>query len=168
MLDTNAQIKKIWGESELLKGLMNKKIEFSKRQEENKLVMKQMFKSLDEANLNSNDEILELESLENKLVNNLEITNSIQSSLDNLNNFNHDEPSVSFFINQSIKNINKTADFDSKINEFREKLLSIQADVEDLICSLNTYLQDIENHESNLSEIQKRLFFLKNLEELFH
>ena len=167
LLDTNAKIKKIWGESELLKAEMNNKIEFSKRQEENKLVMKQMLKSLDEANLNSSDEILELESLENKLVNNLEITNSIQSTLDDLNNFNHDEPSVSFFINQSIKNVNKTADFDLKINEFREKLLSIQADVEDLICSLNTYLQDIENHESNLSEIQKRLFFLKNLERTF-
>ena len=28
-------------------------------------------------------------------------------------------------------------------------------------------MQDIDNNESNLSEIQKRLFFLKNLERLF-
>jgi len=70
-------------------------------------------------------------------------------------------------INQSIKILNKTADFDFKIQKFREKLLNIHADVEDLIFALNSYLQDIENYESNLPEIQKRLFFLKNLERTF-
>jgi len=39
--------------------------------------------------------------------------------------------------------------------------------IEDLIVDLNLYLQEIENHESNLPEIQKRLFFLKNLERTF-
>ena len=126
-----------------------------------------MLKSLEEADLNSSEEILELELLENKLVNNLEINNSIKSSLENLNNFSHDEPSVTSLINQSIKNLNKTADFDLKIQKFREKLLNIQTDVEDLIFDLNSYLQEIENHESNLPEIQKRLFFLKNLERTF-
>ena len=58
-------------------------------------------------------------------------------------------------------------DFDLKIHEFREKLLNIQSDVEDLIFALKSYLQDIENNESNLPEIQKRLFFLKNLERTF-
>jgi len=165
--DTSAMIKKIWGESQILKGLMNEKIDSSRKQEENNLVIKQMLKSLEEANLNSSEEILELESLENKLVNNLEINNSIQSSLENLNNFSHDEPSVSFLINQSIKVLNRTADFDCKIQKFREKFLHIQADVEDLIFDLNSYIEDIEHHESNLPEIQKRLFFLKNLEKTF-
>ena len=32
---------------------------------------------------------------------------------------------------------------------------------------LNSYFQDVENQESNLPEIQKRLFFLKNLERTF-
>ena len=70
-------------------------------------------------------------------------------------------------INQSIKILNKTANFDLKIQKFREKLLNINADVEDLIFDLNSYMQEIENYESNLSEIQKRLFFLKNLERTF-
>jgi len=144
-----------------------KKIESSKKQEENNFVIKQMLKSLEEANLNSNEEIFELESLENKLINNLEINNSIQSSLENLNNFSHDQPSVAFLINQSIKLLNKTSDFDLKIQQFREKLLNIQADVEDLILALNSYLQDIDNHESDLPAIQERLFFLKNLERTF-
>ena len=146
---------------------MSEKIESFKKQEENNLVIKQMLKSLEEANLNSCEEILELELLENKLVNNLEINNSIKSSLDNLNNVSHEEPSVAFLINQSIKNLNRTSNFDLKIEGFREKLLQIQTNVEDLIFDLNSYIQDIDNHESNLSEIQKRLFFLKNLERTF-
>jgi len=78
---------------------MDEKIEFSRNQEEKNLAIKHMLKSLEEADLNSSEEILELELLENKLVNNLEINNSIKSSLENLNNFSHDEPSVTSFIN---------------------------------------------------------------------
>ncbi len=164
---TSERIKKIWEESEVLKRLMNQKIESSKNQEENNLAVKQMLKSLEEADLNSKEEILELESLENKLVNNLEINNSIKSSLENLNSFSHDQPSVTSLINQSIKILNKTADFDLKIQKFREQLLNIHAEVEELNFALSSYLQDIENYESNLPEIQKRLFFLKNLERTF-
>ncbi len=165
--DTSERIKSIWRESEELRKLMNEKIEFSRDQEEKNLANKNMLKSLEEADLNSSEEILELELLENKLVNNLEINNSIKSSLENLNNFSHDEPSVTSFINQSLKLLNKTADFDLKIQKFREKLLNIHDDVEDLIFDLKSYLQEMENYESNLPEIQKRLFFLKNLERTF-
>jgi len=165
--DISERIKSIWRESEELTILMNEKIEFSRNQEEKNLAIKHILKSLEEADLNSSEEILELELLENKLVNNLEINNSIKSSLENLSNFSHDEPSVTSLINQSIKLLNKTADFDSKIQKFREKLLNIHAHVEDLIFDLNSYLQEIENYESNLPEIQKRLFFLKNLERTF-
>ncbi len=165
--DTSERIKSIWGETKVLKGLMNEKIELSRNQQEKNLVIKHMLKSLEEANLNSSEEILELELLESKLLNNLEINNSIKSSLENLNNFSHEVPSVTSLINQSIKILNKTTDFDLKIQKFREKLLNIHADVEDLIFDLNSYLQDMENYESNLPEIQKRLFFLKNLERTF-
>ena len=92
---------------------MDEKIEISRNQEEKNLAIKQMLKILEEADLNSSEEILELELLQNKLVNNLEINNSIKSSLENLNNFSHDEPSVTFLINKSIKTLNKTANFDS-------------------------------------------------------
>jgi len=163
----SANIKQIWQESESLKGLMNEKIESARKQEESNLLSKQTLNCLEEANLSSSEEILELELQENKLVNNLQINNSIKSSLENLNNYGHDDPSVSFLINQSIKSLSKTADLDLKIQEFKEKFLNIQADVEDLILSLSSYLQDIENNESNLPEIQKRLFFLKNLERTF-
>jgi len=123
--DTSERIKSIWREREELRRLMNEIIEFSRNQEEKNLAFKQMLKSLEEADLNSSEEILELELLENKLVNNLEINNSIKSTLENLNNFNHDQPSATSLINQSIKLLNKTADFDLKIQKFREKLLNI-------------------------------------------
>ena len=165
--DTNAEIKKRWSESKVLKLLINEKIESIRKQDENNLVLKHMLKSLEEANLNSQREILELESLENKLVNNLEINNSIQSALNNLNDYSHEEPSVSSLINKTIKNLNRAADFDLNIQIFREKLLNIQTDVENLIFALNTYINDVDKNESNLSEIQKRLFFLKNLERTF-
>ena len=165
--NTSIKIKKIWEEIRGLEELINTKRESSMKKEENNLVMKEMLKILEQANLNSMEEILELETLENKLVNNFDINNSIKSSLDNLNNFSHDQPSIAFLINQSIKNLNKITDFDLKIQKFRDKFLNIQADVEDLIFSLNSYIQNIENHDSNLPEIQKRLFFLKNLERTF-
>ena len=79
--DTSPKIKNLWQESQVLQRLMNEKIESSRKQEENNLISKQILKSLEEANLDSEEEILELELLENKLVNNLEINNSIQSSL---------------------------------------------------------------------------------------
>ena len=164
---TSEEIKRIWGEIEFLGGLIKEKTECSRQQEENNLVIKEMLDILEQANINSKDEILELESLENKLVNNLEINNSIKASLDNLSNFSHDKPSVAFLINQSIKNFNRTADFDHKITKFRQQLLDIQSAVENLIFALNSYINDVENDESDLPEIQKRLFFLKNLERTF-
>jgi len=84
--DNSVKIKNIWRESQILKGLMTEKIESSRKKEESNLVIQQMLDTLEEANLDSNEEIVELEILENKLVNNLEINSSIQSSLNNLNN----------------------------------------------------------------------------------
>ena len=47
------------------KELMDEKIEISKNQEEKNLAIKHMLKSLEEADLNSSEEILELELVEN-------------------------------------------------------------------------------------------------------
>ena len=52
---------------------MDEKIEFSRNQAEKNLVIKHMLNSLEDADLNSNEEILELELLENKLVNILKL-----------------------------------------------------------------------------------------------
>ena len=128
--ETNKELKKVWGEIELLRELINAKKESSRKKEENNLVMKEMLQILEQANLNSGDEILDLETLQNKLVNNFEINNSIQLSLENLNNFCHDQPSIVFLINKSIKNLSRIADFDLEVQKFRDKFLNILADVE--------------------------------------
>ena len=47
LIDTNANIKKIWEESQVLKRLMNEKIESSRKQEENNLITKQILKTLE-------------------------------------------------------------------------------------------------------------------------
>ncbi len=165
--ETNANIKDEWKKCTTLKRLMLEKIELSKKQQENNLAIKEMFNLLEEANLSAVDEILELESQEKKLANSLSINNSIQRTLKYLNNFRDDEPSVAVLIDQSIKDINKSAEFDLKINEFKEKLFIIQDYVENLIFELNSYIQQEESSEVSLEDIQKRLFFLKNLERTF-
>jgi len=61
--DTSVMIKIIWGESKVLKGLMNEKIESSRKKETYNLAVKQMLNSLEEADLKSSEEIFELELL---------------------------------------------------------------------------------------------------------
>jgi len=67
--ETSERIKSIWGETKVLKGLMDEKIEFSRNQEEKNLAIKHMLKSLEEADLNSNlfqlSEIVEIELINN-------------------------------------------------------------------------------------------------------
>ena len=164
---TNQKIKNIWKKSEGLKQLMREKIDAARSREENDIAIKEMFKILDEANLQSASEMMDLESLENRLANNFEITNSVQLVLNNLNNFSHEQPSIGFLISQSLKQLNKVGEYDAKLQEFTDKLLSIQNDLENLNFELNSYITQFESSDINLDEIQKRLFFLKNLERTF-
>ena len=46
-------------------------------------------------------------------------------------------------------------------------MISFQIDVEDFILELKSYIQQADNCDRNLEEVQKRLFFLKNLERTF-
>ena len=63
---------------------MKEKKEALKTQEQNDLAIKEMFQILDKANLNSSNEILELEKQENLLAHNFDINKSIQAALNNL------------------------------------------------------------------------------------
>ncbi len=163
----NCQIKKLWQEFQTLKKRRDEKIKLSKRKEENNFAIKEMYKMLEEANLNSCDEIFELKSKESRLSNNFDINKSIGLSLDNLNNYRSEAPSVSFLITESIKQLNKVVQFDTRINALNENLISIQSDVENLILALTDYSEQLENEDINLEDIQKRLFYLQNLERTF-
>ena len=163
----NLNVKNTWKKIQLLKNLVKEKVELSKKQKEKNLAVKEMFNILEQADLNSSEEIFELEAQESRLANNYEINNSINALLQNLTNYREEEPSAEFFIGNSIKIINKTAEYDTKIQEFREKLISIQSDFENLVLELNLYIQQVETSDICLEDIQKRLFFLKNLERTF-
>ncbi len=165
--ELNFKIKNIWKENIALKLLMREKIESSKKQEEKMLEMKEMYRMLDQANLNSRDEIFDLEIQEKKIANKFLIKECILSLLNNLNNINDEDHSVSFTIGRSIKQISKIVEFDKLLVGFKDKLLNIQNDLEGLIFDLNTYIQDQEEIDMSLGEIQNRLFFLKNLERTF-
>ena len=114
--------------------LLKEKTELSRKQEKINLVNKEMFNILEQANLNSIEEISELELFE-KDYHNLEIRNSIKASLKNLENFIKMNLQ-SLLIDQSIKNFNKTSEFDLKIQDFRENFINIQRDIENLIFGL--------------------------------
>ena len=163
----NLEVKNTWKKYEKLKETVQEKRDFLKRQNENNKAIQEMFNILDQANLNSSNEIIELELLENRLVNNFQINNSIQEVLNNLNYSSQEMPSVAGLVSQSIKHLNKISSFDKKIKEFEEKLLSVQIDIESLIFELKRFVEEVESFDMRLEEIQKRLFLLKNLERTF-
>ncbi len=163
----NFQIKNIWQEFQNLIKRREDMMQSYKQKEENNFAIKEMYKILEEANLNSGDEISELRSKELRLSNNFDINNSIQLSLDNLNSYKNEAPSVSHLIAQSIKQLSKVIQFDSKIKDLNENLINIQSDVENLIFALTEYSEELENEDISLEEIQKRLFYLQNLERTF-
>ena len=163
----NFQIKNIWHQYQTLKKRREEYLQSFKKKEENNFAIKNMYNILKDANLNSGDEIVELKSKEYRLSNNFDIRNSIKLSLDNLNNYKNDSPSVSALISQSIKQLSKVVEFDSKINDLNDNLINIQNEVENLIYALSEYLEQVENEDITLEEIQKRLFYLQNLERTF-
>ncbi len=163
----NLQIKNIWQELQILKKRREEKMQLCKKNEENNFVIQEMYKMLEEANLNSSDEISELQRKELRLSNNFDINNSIRLSLDNLNSYKNEVPSVSYLIAQSIKELSKVIQFDSNIDDLNENLINIQNDLENLIFALTEYSGELENEDISLEEIQKRLFYLQNLERTF-
>ena len=163
----NLEVKKIWNNLEKLKASKIEKTELFEKQKENNKAFKQMFNILDQADLSSSEEIQDLQSLENKLANNFQIKSSIKEILNNLNNCSQDKPSVDFLITDSIKHIKKISNFDRTIQQFTQKLISFQIDVEDFILDLKSYIQQADNCDTSLEEVQKRLFFLRNLERTF-
>ena len=136
----NLEVKKIWNNLEKLKASKIEKTELFEKQKENNKAFKQMFNILDQADLSSSEEIQDLQSLENKLANNFQIKNSIKEILNNLNNSSQDKPSVDFLITDSIKHIKKISNFDRTIQQFNQKLIGFQIDVEDLILDLKSYV----------------------------
>ena len=163
----NLEIKEKWEEFTTLRRIRDEKMQSIKNKEQKTLAIKEMFKILEEANLNSDDEITELKSKELRLSNNFDINNAMQLSLSNLSNSTSEVSSVSILISESIKHLNKIVSFDPKIQHLKDNLINIQNEVENLIFGIAEYLEQVENEDIGLQEIQTRLFFLQNLERTF-
>ena len=164
---TNFQIKNIWYEFQILKKKREEKMKLLKKKEENNYAIKEMYTMLEQANLNSCNEITQLKSKEFKLSNNFEISKSLELTLNNLNNYKNELPSVSSLIAESIKHLSRVVDFDSEIMDLKEMLVKIQSDLENLIYVLIDYTGRVVDEDISLEEIQKRLFYLQNLERTF-
>ena len=122
---------------------------------------------LEEADLNNKDEINDLKAEEIKLANNVELNSAVKEVLSKFDNYGSEVLTVDSLINESIKKLTKISKYDSTINDFSEKLIKIQEQINYLICNLHDYLNSIDNREDSLATIQKRLYDLQNLEKTF-
>ena len=164
--DINLQVKNLWNELTLLKKAINNKVSQLKKHEETIFAMEKLLKILEEANLDSENEILELKSKELKLANNYDLCNSIKTTFQYLNS-SSDLSSVNTLVYESIKELNKVSKYDHVIEEYINKLIAIQNQTEEIIYSLSEYLKVSNNNDEQLSTVQKRLFDLQNLEKTF-
>ena len=122
--------------------------------------------TLSEYNKNSIDELDDHNDNTNNNHNDTLIPSDLESSKPLLNSSNTNDSNNDNNGDKSNSNSNPENEF-AFVIKFREMLLNIQAEVEHLIFSLNSYLHDMDSNDFNLPEIQKRLFFLKNLERTF-
>ena len=163
----NCQVKKIWAEMVSLKNEIKVKSLQIDKEEEHDFANEKLLKILEESNLNNKDEIFELKSKELKLANNFDLCNAIQNSLKHFNSSLIESPSVNSLIYDSIKELSKVSKYDLVIDEYLDKLITIQKQIDEIIYLFSEYLNNAQNDDNQLSIVQKRLFDLQNLEKTF-
>ena len=122
---------------------------------------------LEESNLINEDEIILLKAKQLKLANNYELKNKLNLISSFLCDFRNDNNCANSYISESIKNLNRLTKYDQSIQNLSDKLINAQIQIEEVVFSITTYLESIENEEDNLEEVQARLFKLQNLEKTF-
>jgi len=122
---------------------------------------------LEEANLVNEDEIILLKTKQLKLANNYELKNKLNLILSFLSDFRDNNTCANSFISESIRYLNRITKYDQSILNLSDKLTNAQTLIEEVVLSISSYLDSIENDEDNLEEVQARLFKLQNLEKTF-
>ncbi len=122
---------------------------------------------LEESNLINEDEIILLKAKQLKLANNYELKNKLNLISSFLCDFRNDDNCANSYISESIKNLNRLTKYDQLIKNLSDKLINAQIQIEEVVFSITTYLESLENEEDNLEEVQARLFKLQNLEKTF-
>jgi len=165
--EINTRVKTTWRECKLIQENLSFKLKKLKNDREKFDNSSKILKILEDANLDDINEIEFLRIKQIKLANNVELKNLIEDSLAILDNTNNESNSIVSNIYKINKFIKKVVQYDQIANNFYDQLISIQSQVEDLKLSLNQYLYEIDNDDSNLQVVQQRIFELQNIEKSF-
>jgi len=152
--------------SDLRKNIESKLILIEKNKE-NYFANTKILQILEEANLINDDEIILLKRKQMKLANNYELKNKLNLILSFLSDLNTDNNCANSFISESIKYLNRLIKYDQSIQSLSDKLINSQTQIEEVVLSIASYLESIENEDENLEEVQARLFKLQTLEKTF-
>ncbi len=164
--DLKINIRETYRQLNDLKENIENKTQLIQKNKENYFANTKILQILEESNLINEDEIIFLKKKQLKLSNNFELKNKLNLISTLLCDFRNDNCANSF-ISESIKNLNRLTKYDQLIQNLSDKLINAQIQIEEVVFSITTYLESIENEEDNLEEVQARLFKLQNLEKTF-
>ncbi len=165
--DLKINIQETYKQLNDLRENIENKSQLIQKNKENFFANTKILQILEESNLISEDEITLLKIKQLKLANNHELINKLNLISSFLCDFRNDNNCANSFISESIKNLNRLTNYDQSIQNLSDKLINAQIQVEEVVFSITTYLESIENEEDNLEEVQARLFKLQNLEKTF-
>ena len=165
--DINFKVRTFWQDSKILKDQLHLKLNKLKNDQERYNNSSKMLRVLEDANLNDSREIEQLRAKQIKFANNVELKNLIKFSLELLDNSSNEKNSIVSDINEILKLTRKVIQYDQTANNFYDQITLIQSQIDDLKISLNEYLYEIDNDETNLESVQQRIFKLQNIENSF-
>jgi len=165
--DLNIDIHKTYKQLNDLRKDMELKVENLQKNKENYFANTKILQILEEANLTNEDEITLLKTKQLKLANNYELKNKLNLIASFLSDFRTNNNCATGFISESIKHLNRLIRYDQSIQNLSDKLINSQTQIEEVVFSISSYLELIDNDEDKLDVVQARLFKLQNLEKTF-
>ena len=163
----NSKVKTLWEERKLIEEQLCNKLNKLKDDKDKFNTSSKMLKVLEDAHLNDINEIDLLRIKQIKLSNNFELRNLLKESLAFLDNSNYEANTIISCISEITKLIKKIIQYDQNANNFYDQIISIESQLEDLKLSLEEYLYEIDNDDTNLNIVQQRIFELQNIEKTF-
>ena len=143
------------------------KVEIIQKNKENYFANAKILQILEEANLTNEEEIILLKAKQLRLANNYELKNKLNIISSYLSDFRTENNCANSFLSESIKILSRLTKYDNSIQNFSDKLIDSQNQIEQVVFLITSYLEAIDNEEDNLEEVQARLFKLQNLEKTF-
>ncbi len=165
--DLKTNIQDIYKQLNDVRDKIEFKLDTLKKNKENYFANTKILQILEEANLTKKDEIILLKSKQLILANNYELKSKLNLILSFLSDFGTDNNCANSFISESIRHLDRLTKYDKSIQNLSDKLINSQTQIEEVVFSISSYLETIDNKEDDLEEVQSRLFKLQNLEKTF-